>query len=165
MADAIKVKVDGLKQIEDKLLRLIPKKAQQKVLRRGLRKAGNPMLQHLRAGARRGKSNSLSIAMRVWNVKKGQTRITAASVEMGPKRSDKRAIAAYWSFYTGQTPTPAQFLNGIRHGHLVEWGTKHSPAKPFMRPGFDANARTLIARFQKIMGKEIELEAAKGVTR
>jgi len=165
MPDSIKVKVLGLKELEDKLVRTIPAKAQTKVLRRALRIASRPMLNSARSKARRGKSNSLAIAMSVWNVRQGQRRRTAASIEVGPRRNNKRALVAYYNFYKGKTPTPQQLINGIRHGHLVEWGTKGTPAHPFMRPAMDAHGQEVIRNFGRILGREIEKEAAKGVAK
>ncbi len=163
MADKIKVKVLGLRELERKLTQQIPKKAQAKVVNRALRKAAKPMVQTARLRARRGKSNALSIAMSIWQVKKRTKLRNFGSVEFGPRRNNKRAIAAYWDFYAARTPTASDIINGIRHGHLVEWGTKTTPAHPFMRPALDAHGRQTIADFGKILGREIEKEAARGV--
>ena len=43
----------------------------------------------------------------------------------------------------------------MRHGHLVEFGTAHSEAQPFMRPGFRLAKRKVESRIARAIGKAI----------
>jgi len=45
--------------------------------------------------------------------------------------------------------------------HLVEFGTAHSPAQPFMRPAMDTRAGEALDAMGEIMAKGITAEAAK----
>lgn len=47
------------------------------------------------------------------------------------------------------------------HGHLVEFGTKHSAAKPFLRPAFDEKAGEALDKIGDTLGRGIERAAAK----
>lgn len=40
--------------------------------------------------------------------------------------------------------------------HLVEFGTAHSPAHPFIRPAFDRNAAQLVEDFKRIVAAGLE---------
>ena len=47
------------------------------------------------------------------------------------------------------------------HAHLVEFGTVNSPARPFLRPAYDANRMAVLSRLRKEVGKRIEREVKK----
>ena len=48
-----------------------------------------------------------------------------------------------------------------RHAHLVEFGTVHSAARPFLRPAFDETAGEALAKIGDTLGRGIERAAAK----
>ncbi len=48
-----------------------------------------------------------------------------------------------------------------RRAHLVEFGTRHSPARPFMRPAIDETANEVIEKIGERMFAGIEREAEK----
>lgn len=41
------------------------------------------------------------------------------------------------------------------HGHLVEYGTSHSPAHPFVRPAFDTALASALAAAQQKLGETL----------
>jgi HK97 gp10 family phage protein len=45
--------------------------------------------------------------------------------------------------------------------HLVEFGTVHSAARPFMRPALDAKAEEALNEMGRVLGEGIEREALK----
>mgnify|MGYP003587059508 FL=1 len=70
--------------------------------------------------------------------------------------------AAIYQAYSGDQSTPSRATYHISwnakkapHGHLVENGTSRAPAKPFLRPAWDAKLQTAIdaanAKFQAEM--------------
>jgi len=54
----------------------------------------------------------------------------------------------------------AKLLKPSRYAHLVEWGARHMPAEPFMRPAVDAEKQAHIQRCAKT-GPLIEQDLAK----
>lgn len=47
------------------------------------------------------------------------------------------------------------------HAHLVEFGTPHAPAQPFLRPALDERAQDAIKKIAERLGKGLEREAEK----
>lgn len=163
----VDIKVEGLQHLQDLLTTQLPAKAQTKVMVRALKKAGRPMVTTVR-GAYRGLSGSgaLAQATTMWQRKKGTLgRNTFASVEIGPKRGNKSALAKYYSHYRKRA-TPKSLIAGIRHGHLVEFGFTHRGGKAvagknILGAAMDKHGRSAITEFGAILGAEIEREALR----
>jgi len=110
-------------------------------------------------------SGSLSEAMGVRAQKARRRKGKAGGMQVLPVRFNKKAIAMYIQHYytsRGKNP-PANILSsGIRHGHLVEFGTvagkKHAAtaAKPFLWPAAAAGKTKYISLFAKELKKRIE---------
>lgn len=49
----------------------------------------------------------------------------------------------------------------VFYGKFLEFGTVKMPAKPFMKPEFDAHAQEVLANFGKELGEEIEKVARR----
>lgn len=85
-------------------------------------------------------------------------------VEIVPFRFNRKAIALYIQhYYTNQGRTaPASIVSsGIRHGHLVEFGSANNNARPFLLPAADQGA----AAFTSTVAGEIGTAIAKRVER
>ena len=159
------VTVTGLKELEKKLLRDVPAKAQGRVMARALKRSARPLVRVAKSLAYRGDSSgALSLAITQWTERKSLTlkRGYFVTVYAGPKRNNKRVLARYYKFYK-RRPTSAQISGGVRHGHLVEFGARGLPKHPFMAPALSSQGKAVIGRFGKILGEEIEKEAKKGV--
>lgn len=161
----VSVQVLGLKELTETLTKALPAKVQQRAVAAALRKAAAPMVTAARSGySSHAQSGSLATAMTAWRNRKQERRRgsqTFASVEIGPRRSSKRALAQYYAFH-GRKPTPAQLRLGIRHAHLIEWGTKRgTPALRILTRAFDSRARAAVDAFGKELGAAIEREAAR----
>ena len=50
---------------------------------------------------------------------------------------------------------------GGRHGHLLEFGTAHSAAQPFMRPAWDQDHKALLERLKVEIWTEIKKSMAR----
>jgi len=94
---------------------------EKQAMREAVRKASTPMLQDTRAKApvRTGALKE-SLAVKVKTYKRGNNATVMAII--GP---DSKFVGA-----NGDTPA--------KYAHLVEFGTEHSAAHPFLRPAFDA---------------------------
>lgn len=158
------VRVEGLEHV-NRALRQLSIQAQQRALARALSQAARPIRDAARSNAQKiAGSGALAMAVSTWRNRKGERARgtnTFASVEVGPRRSNKRALAAYYSFYKGRTPSPRQLQLGIRHGHLVEFGTKRTPARRWLTAAFDSQGTQAIERFRQVVGPAIEREARR----
>jgi HK97 gp10 family phage protein len=156
------IRVEGLQEVQRLLTEQLPARARSRVLTRALRAAAVPMRDAARLNAAGlGGSGALATAMAIWSLRKGRAaRDTVASVEIGPRRSNKAALAKYFSFY-GKKPTPKRLAGGLNYGHLVEWGTKRTPPRRFMQRAFDAHAERAVEIFRRDIGGFIEREAIK----
>lgn len=50
---------------------------------------------------------------------------------------------------------------GVWYAHLVEWGTRHSRARPFARPALDRTGGEIIKKMGLELGKRVEREAQR----
>ena len=84
----------------------------------------------------------------------------AARIQITPVRYNKKAIAMYSAFYYKKSVGLGRVAEGIRHGHLVEFGHKdrngnHVAAKPFLYPALKAGKSAYIGLFAAIMKNKI----------
>lgn len=63
--------------------------------------------------------------------------------------------------------TGPKFKGASRYAHLVEFGTVHSAARPFLRPAFEQNKNEAVDRYKKKVAegvnKQIRKNMVKGV--
>jgi HK97 gp10 family phage protein len=159
------VQVKGLAELERALVDLGGVLGQ-KTLRSSMLAAMRPLVEAARANALAiAKSGSLALAMgarfaieqravSTFGFKLTDV-LSAAVVSAGPLYSDRPARAAYALYYrrgAGKRGVAA----GIFHGHLIEFGTRHSAAQPFLRPAFDATNGEVIDRFVEELRTRIE---------
>lgn len=159
-------KVEGLEHLRDVLTRELPQKAQQKVMTRALKTALRPMARTVRTAYRGlGGSGALAQATSIWQRRKGVSRETFASVELGPKRASRGALNKYYNHYR-RTVRPKTLMAGIRHGHLVEFGFTHRggrsvAGKNILGAAAQRHAPQATSDFGAILGAEIEREARR----
>jgi len=91
----------------------------------------------------------------------------AASVAVSTKL-DKRAAAKHRRMFNDDRAAVEVFVgpaynigSGGRHGHLLEFGTVHSAAQPFMRPAWDQDSKALLERLKVEIWSEIKKSLAR----
>jgi hypothetical protein len=80
---------------------------------------------------------SESLGVRGMSQRKIRQKQSVAGVEVVPVRSNRKALAMYIAHYytaQGRTPPASMVVSGIRHGHLVEFGSVNNAASPFLWP-------------------------------
>ena len=160
-----KIEVLGLRHLRDVLIKQIPAKAQEKVVVAALRQSFKPMVQAAKNAAEK-ESGALAGSIQLWKVSKRKKRNKStafASVEIGPRRSSKKAIARYLLHYGKSSLTPDQLRLGLRYGHLIEYGIPAYGigARPFLRPAFDSKAGSGVNDFRKEFGRAIDKESRR----
>lgn len=158
------VQIQGLQHLERLLTQTLPKTVQQSVVAGALREAARPIVAAAKAGYRGlGGSGSLAQATTAWRNRKAERRGGHfASVEVGPRRGDRKALALYYAYYRSRKGVAVKTLRaGIRHGHLVEWGTKRATGRRIMTKAFDTMGPQAVSQFRRILGERIEKAAAR----
>lgn len=102
---------------------------------------------------------SAALAVRAQSAKKLRSKGTPVGVEVVPVRNNVKAIAMYVQhYYTARGRiAPAGILSsGIRHGHLVEFGSVNNNARPFLWPAAQSGKAAYIQNVGAELKKSIE---------
>lgn len=146
------MKVRGLEGL-DKALAAMGRDLGFKALRSGLMAASKPMLLAATISASttgiKGRDSGAIAAAMGRQVKKASNRVTV--LKIGPKNKSKKALAIWNAKNPSKTPAKR-----LTHFHLVEFGSVHGGAQPFMRPAFDATKAIVVLKFAKEVRKAIE---------
>lgn len=162
MADRMSVKVTGVADVVRAFEKVLPIRAQRNATLRTMTKAAQPIVQGAKARApSRSGALAMSIGLRNESASKSKKGNRFARKLLGPIRKDRKAIVAYHSYYHKRGVSAQQIQAGIRHGHLVEFGTKKMPRHPFLRPAADAGFPGYVREFAGILRRELERDAAK----
>jgi len=165
MAVAASIKIEGLEQAMKALRAAFPDdaKTQYRVLNSTISAAARPtMLKTAKQLALQGDESgalSESLGLRYQSKSKIRAKRLAGGVEIVPVRHNKKAMALYIQHYynaKGIAAPMKTITSGIRHGHLIEFGTKHHAARPFLWPAVRAQWGAFNARFASDLKKKIE---------
>lgn len=129
-------KIKGAQELRQ-VLRQLPDRVQKRVLAAAVRKGANVVRDAVIARAPVGTEldrhrKHLYQQINVRAIRGNNPQRVALAVSTG---------AAYW-------------------GNFAEFGTRHQPARPFMRPAFEASAGQALAAIGVAIGKGVEREAA-----
>lgn len=147
---AIDIEVDGLDELEAKLLEL-DKRVATRVVRGALRKSGQIVADSAKtkvpvdSGALKESIGTIA--------RKGKGKRTFQSLFVAPRERNKSAVAIANTFR--EDP-----IKGIFYGHIVEKGYGRQRPQPFLRPALDENVNEVVETFSKALN-----EAIKRVTR
>lgn len=175
----INARIHGLKELDDLLNKTLPEAIRLEVMRASMHVAARPMVQEARARYRVGGSDSLSLATRSWSVKRGRTGIStnarySAVVHFGPKRDNRTALTRYFRHYYPGRAIPQDLAGyGVRHAHLVEFGTglraskygrewNGSPPQRVLDRTATGGAERYVNRFRQILGRNIDKAVDRG---
>lgn len=134
MPGTVKFDIQGAREMERLLKELGPRTAA---------KVGD---QAVRAGLK----PILREAQRLVPVRSGDLRDAMVIRTEKRRRADDERVAVL----AFKSPTS-------RRAHLTEFGTRHAPAKPFVRPAMDSKAGEALDEMGKVLGRGITREAEK----
>jgi HK97 gp10 family phage protein len=151
------VKVDGLKELQRALSKL-PVELQRASETNALREGMKPVLKTARAKAPTD-TGLLKKAMGL-TVRKGKNGITA---RVGARTGFKGRSLGFKMVKRGKLKgqMTERFQDPSYYSHLVEYGTSHSAAKPFIRPAVENNTLEITAGLAKGYEKGMEKALAK----
>ena len=151
MADGISARLQGLKAATDKMVGLAPK-----LRRSGLRKAARQAMNIVRddAKARARTLDDPETAEKVW-----KNIVTQESARQGRREGGVvMKVGVRGGASSNQHSKDASGNPGgdTRHWRYLEFGTKHNPPAPFMRPAFSTNVNAVTERFVQVFVQEID---------
>ncbi|WP_225785770.1 HK97-gp10 family putative phage morphogenesis protein [Pseudomonas sp. Marseille-P9655] len=151
MANEVSVRLQGLKAATDKMVGLAPK-----LRRSGLRKAARQAMNIVRddAKARARALDDPETTEKVW-----KNIITQESARQGRREGGVvMKVGVRGGASSNQHSRDASGNPGgdTRHWRYLEFGTKHNPPAPFMRPAFSTNVNAVTERFVQVFGQEID---------
>jgi HK97 gp10 family phage protein len=122
-----------------------------KVAGKAANKALTPMVTAAKKNLQAGQDTG-TLRKSIGKVKRVYKTSGVVAVIVGVKSGEK-----YWAFSTrdGRLHKPRKYA------HLVEYGTSHSAAKPFMRPAFNSTKRKSQSIYVRQMKKGIREEVRK----
>jgi HK97 gp10 family phage protein len=148
------IKITGIRELSRTLDQLAPalmRSAETAVLRSG----GGVIRKAAKANAGRSKDSGLlqkSIGLRVATVKGNK------SARIGPRKGMKQLVTRK-DKRTGRTRQ--EMADPNKYSHLVEYGTSHSAAKPFIRPAIDSTAGEVVGVMADGLDKHLTKVAAR----
>lgn len=167
----MEVKVEGLAELVELMQKKLPEFIQTKALHPALTKAAKPIIDEARAlvPVKTGKVRRSIYSYRDRDSTK-QKAVRSIGVRSGKRHGDKDAF--YWKFVEfGRGESVVGKKRGAARGgeRARSLGTpergffgkvvKAVPARPFMRPAFEAKKLAAIEEFKKYMGPEIQRAA------
>ena len=151
------VKVDGIKELRRALDRL-PKELQHASESNALREGMKPVLKTAR-GIAPVQDGLLKKAIGL-TVRKGKNGVTA---RVGARTGFKGRSLGFKMVKRGKNKgkMTERFQDPSKYSHLVEFGTSHSAAKPFIRPAVESNTSAISDGIAKGYEKGLEKAIAK----
>lgn len=140
MTGAAKVKIEGLKEVQT-ALRELPNATAKSIVRRILKKRGEPIAEAARAKVpidQGDLKNSITVSTKL-----------SKSQRKKHRKPDKNDIEVY----IGPGPLPA--------AHLQEFGTRKQSAQPFMRPAWDSERGNVLNGIREDLWAEIRKAAER----
>lgn len=162
---AEKIRIEGLAELEKALLEL-PKATGSNVLKRAVVNAAKPLAADISARAPVDEGDLRE------SIKVGKPRLItpgkaafAAAMRSGASRSEAIEASRTASRVAGGTGKSAVVDVGPTkrgsHGVLQEFGTRHHPPQPFMRPAWDAGRAAAAERIGTELKNEIDKAAQR----
>lgn len=140
------IEITGLAEIEANFRRVSDRKTLDRNVASAGRKVMKPVLEDAKRNVRVDDGDlkrSLIISSR--KLKNGNR-----SVRVGPDTKTVVRADSDGGFDLSRKKRPANYA------HLVEKGTSHSQAKPFLRPAFDKHSKTAVSEFGAQMQRGLE---------
>lgn len=144
-----KVKIHGLEEAVNAMEAAFPKDTnkQRSLVNQGLRaSAKETILNEAKSRAYSGDSSgALAESLGIRNIPKRRLKARrVAGVYIAPIRFNTKAMKMYADYYRKNSNSLRKVVDGIRHGHLVEFGTRHSAANPFLWPAAQSKAQAYL---------------------
>lgn len=144
------VRVEGLREVKKALRTLLPDNTAKSVMRKILKGRAQPIAAAARARVPKD-THELADAIGVG------TRLTRRQKRLH-RKVDRHDVEV---FVGVGRPKDGSSDQAVPYGHIVEFGGNNQPARPFMRPAWDAAKGSILNNIGRDMMDEIKKRAAK----
>jgi len=163
LTDDVSMKVEGLNELYKKLA-TFEVSVTRRIVTSALREAAKPVVSAAKSNAQKTKHPSSgalaeSIGIKAVRFGSGRTYKTLSSLWVGSIRNSRGAIEQYETYWGGTDVSSVAL--GVRHGHLVELGTKHSAPRPWLMPALKGSEGRVVSVFKQTLSKRIERQVKK----
>lgn len=158
MSFQLKAKIEGLDELVKQLRDELPKRMQNKILRKAIGEGSKLILKTAKAKV----VKDTGMLKRSLGRKIVAKRSTGAVVAIiGPRTGYKKVkVKGTKTFKRERTKLGEKFaeagVSPVRYAHLVEKGTRHSAPKPFLRPALDTNMAAIRQIFERTIRDGLE---------
>jgi hypothetical protein len=162
----VSAKIEGLEDAMKAIAAAFPSdpKKQKSLLNSSMRQASTAtILKQAKILAMQGDGSgalSEALGIRAQGARKLRAKSLAAGIEIAPIRSNRKAMAMYINHYytsRGRNAPAKMVASGIRHGHLVEFGSvNNAPARPFLYPAATSQTNAYVSRFANDLKRKTE---------
>lgn len=141
------IKFYGLKGIQDALKKL-PAELQKTTEMVALRAGAKPILAAAKSNAKSSEDSGLLMKSLGINVRKGRSGEFrhVYTARIGARKGFKKYLG---TFATGKRAGRSRYQDPSKYDHLVELGTSHSAAKPFIRPAVESSKSEVLTEIAK----------------
>ena len=169
MANSVEIELFGVQKLVKKLERL-PTGLQRKTLHIAFRSGGKIFAE---AAKRRAARRTGLLAKSLGNIKTKTKQKGVVRYKVHPKKGFRRVLKQKRDGSIGvfgkkkksaelSESKGSRIANPQAYAHLVELGTKHARAHPFMKPAFDARQRIALRKIKGLIGIGLEKAAKRG---
>ena len=153
------MKITGLKEIK-RALNKLPLELQRTTETVALRAGAKPILTAAKSNAKSSEDTGLLLKSLGVNVRKGRTGATKGiyTARIGPRKGFRKVVGVRAS---GKREGKQIYKDPAKYAHLVELGTSHSAAQPFIRPAVDSAKSQILLEMAKGYDKGLARAVAK----
>ena len=156
---ATAMKITGLREIQ-RALNKLPIELQRTTETVALRAGAKPILTAAKSNAKSSEDEGLLIKSLGVNVRKGRSGATKGiyTARIGARKGFRKVIGTR---SRGKNAGKPIYKDPAKYSHLVELGTSHSAAKPFIRPAVDSASSQALSEMARGYDKGLARAVAK----
>jgi HK97 gp10 family phage protein len=153
------MKITGLKEIQ-RALNKLPLELQKTTETAALRSGAKPILTAAKSNAKSSEDTGLLLESLGVNVRKGRSGATKGiyTARIGARKGFRKVIGVRAN---GKNAGKPIYKDPVKYAHLVELGTSHSAAQPFIRPAVDSASSQVLSEMAKGYDKGLARAVAK----
>jgi len=156
------IKLHGMEGVRASLRKLpseLMKAAEKQVLRDGAK----PVLRAAKARVPVGKDEDKGLLKKSLGITVKKLRNGVTTSRIGPRSGFKGKSLGFKISKRGKTKgqLTERFANPVNYAHLVEYGTSHSAAQPFIRPAIESSKGEVVDAMAKGLEKHLTKVCAK----
>lgn len=144
----IDFEVQGIEELKS-LLKALPPKLEKQAMQRAVREGANEFRRALRAAAPKGNHPPVKSGQKYRKMGHLKRSLRVRALREAEKGPDVKGKVVYRVYTT----------RSAFYGRMLEYGTKKMSARPWFRPTWDANKRSVLATIRATLRRYVEMDA------